>query len=257
MITSWILQKTSFLNYYTFQLIPILKRGCDIVRAVVTGANRGIGLAITKVLLGRGDTVFAGVRKVEAESLKELKGRYGDRLGVMRLDVSSESSIREFAEGLADETVDVLFNNAGVLYKDDMNNLDYEKVLYTIRVNTLGPLFLTRYLLDNLKKSERPVVVNTDSVLGSITTYSGTTSYSYSISKAALNMVTRILANDLRRYRIIVISIHPGWVRTDMGGPAAPVLPEDSASGIVKVVDSLDIENTGKFYDYTGREVPW
>jgi len=238
-------------------LIPILKRGCDIVRAVVTGANRGIGLAITKVLLGRGDTVFAGVRKVETESLKELKGRYGDRLRVMRLDVSSENSIKEFAEGLADETVDVLFNNAGVLYKDGMNNLDYEKVLYTIRVNTLGPLFLTRYLLDNLKKSERPVVVNTDSVLGSITTYSGTTSYSYSISKAALNMVTRILANDLRRYRIIVISIHPGWVRTDMGGPAAPVLPEDSASGIVKVVDSLDIENTGKFYDYTGREVPW
>jgi len=183
---------------------------------------------------------------VEAESLKELKGRYGDRLRVMRLDVSSESSIREFVEGLTDEAVDVLFNNAGVLYKDDMNNLDYEKVLYTIRVNTLGPLFLTRYLLDNLKKSESPVVVNTDSVLGSITTY-----YSYSISKAALNMVTRTLANDLRRYRIIVVSIHPGWVRTDMEGPAASVLPEDSASGIVKVVDSLDIENTGKFYDYT------
>ena len=227
------------------------------MRAVVTGANRGIGLAITKLLLERGDTVFAGVRKVEAKSLKGLKEKHGDRLRVIRLDVSSESSIKEFAEKLADETIDVLFNNAGVLYEDDINNLDYEKVLYTIKVNTLGPLFLTRYLLDNLKRSERPIVVNTDSVLGSITTYSGTTSYSYSISKAALNMVTRILASDLKKYGIIVISMHPGWVRTDMGGPAAPVLPEDSASGIVKVVDSLDIENTGKFYDYTGKEIPW
>jgi len=227
------------------------------VRAVVTGANRGIGLAITKILLERGDTVFAGVRKVEAKNLKELKERFGNRLKVIRLDVSHENSIKEFAERLANEVIDVLFNNAGVLYKDDMNSLDYEKFLYTIRVNTLGPLFLTKYLLDCLKRSERPVVVNTDSVLGSITTYSGTISYSYSVSKAALNMVTRILANDLRKYKIVVISIHPGWVKTDMGGPDAPVLPEDSASGIIKVVDSLNLEDTGKFYDYMGREIPW
>ena len=224
--------------------------------AVVSGANRGLGLALTRELLSRGYEVHVGVRKVDARSLKELDSEYGGRLHVHRLDVSDPDSIESFARELKGVGVDLLVNNAGVLFKDGLGNLDYEKFLYTIRVNTLGPMFLSNALLENLE-SKRGKIVNIDSVMGSISLHSGTHSYSYSVSKAALNMVTKVLATDLRGRGITVVSIHPGWVRTDMGGPGAPLLPEDSARGILNVVERLTITDSGKFFDYTGKELPW
>ncbi|MCD6449311.1 MAG: SDR family oxidoreductase [Thermotogaceae bacterium] len=226
------------------------------MRCVVTGANRGIGYAIAKNLLSQGHSVIAGVRNPEADSLKELKRLYDASFEVYKLDLADEASIKEFS-GNIEDPVDILFNNAGVLYRDSAETVEYEKVLYTIKVNTLGALFLTKYLIKNLTESGNPKVINTSSILGSISSFSGTTSVSYSVSKAALNMVTVSMANDLRKYNIIVISLHPGWVRTDMGGSAAPVLPDESAKGIINLAMGLTMKQSGRFFDYEGREIPW
>ena len=226
------------------------------MRAVVTGANRGIGLAITTLLLERGDEVVVGVRKTDAESLKKLKEEHGDRLNILHLDLSDPDSIEDFSNSV-EGVVDVLFNNAGVLFRDSLKSFDYEKFLYTLKVNTLGPFALSSGLLKNLRLSKRPRILNTSSIMGSITTFSGTHSVSYSVSKAALNMVTRAMAAELRSEGIVVVSVHPGWVRTDMGGSAAPVLPKESARGIVKLADGLTMEDSGKFFDYTLKEIPW
>ncbi len=225
--------------------------------AVVTGSNRGIGLAIVKELLKRGWSVIAATRKPQAESLKELKERYGEQLRIERIDVSDPRSIEEFSRSLKGQVVDVLFNNAGVLVKGDIFDTSYEDFLYTLKVNTLGPWYVARSLVDNLKKSKNPRILNTSSIMGSITTYSGTHSVSYTVSKAALNMVTKVMASQLRSYGIVVVSIHPGWVRTDMGGSAAPVLPEESAKGIADLSEKLTMSHTGRFFDYTGKEIAW
>ena len=221
------------------------------MRAVVTGANRGIGYALTRNLLERGYEVHVGVRNPDAESLKKLEGD----LHVHRLDVSDPGSIRSFADELSGVDIDLLINNAGVLFRDGLGNLEYEKFIYTLKVNTVGPLFLVDALLGNIKRGGK--IINIDSVMGSIALHSGTHSYSYSVSKAALNMVTKILAVDLKGKGRTVVSVHPGWVRTDMGGSNAPMEPEKSAEAILNLAEKLTISDTGKFFEYTGRELPW
>ncbi len=226
------------------------------MRSIVTGANRGIGLALTRELLIRGYEVHVGVRKVGAESLSSLKKEYPQSFHVHRLDVSDPRSIENFTSEIGELGIDLLINNAGVLHRDGLGNLDYEKFLYTLKVNTMGPMFLSNALVENIVKN-RGKIVNIDSLMGSISLHSTTRSYSYSVSKAALNMVTRLLATDLKEKGVIVVSIHPGWVRTDMGGSEAPLKPEDSARSILNVVEKLTITDSGKFFDRTGRELSW
>ncbi|ANQ54007.1 short-chain dehydrogenase [Thermosipho affectus] len=205
---------------------------------LITGANRGIGRALLLEAQRRGYTTIATMRN-------PVESAY-------YLDLSEKDSIDKFADELV-ETVDILINNAGVLYKDNFGNLDYENFIKTFKVNTLGALFLTEALYKRGKLRQGGKVVNISSVLGSIELTSGTNSFSYSLSKAALNMVTKLLSNKLKG--ISVISVHPGWVKTEMGGKEAPVLPNDSAKGILNVIE--EINDTGVFVDYTGKLLPW
>ncbi|MBT1248150.1 MULTISPECIES: SDR family oxidoreductase [unclassified Thermosipho (in: thermotogales)] len=205
---------------------------------LITGANRGIGRALLLEAQRRGYTIIATMRN-------PVEGAY-------YLDLSEKDSIDKFADELV-ETVDILINNAGVLYKDNFGNLDYENFIKTFKVNTLGALFLTEALYKRGRLRRGGKVVNISSVLGSIELTSGTTSFSYSLSKAALNMVTKLLSDKLKG--ISVISVHPGWVKTEMGGKEAPVSPNDSAKGILNVIE--EINDTGIFVDYTGKLLPW
>ncbi|OOC42632.1 SDR family oxidoreductase [Thermosipho sp. 1074] len=205
---------------------------------LITGANRGIGRALLLEAQRRGYTIIATMRN-------SVEGAY-------YLDLSEKDSIDKFADELV-ETVDILINNAGVLYKDNFGNLDYENFIKTFKVNTLGALFLTEALYKRGRLRRGGKVVNISSVLGSIELTSGTTSFSYSLSKAALNMVTKLLSDKLKG--ISVISVHPGWVKTEMGGKEAPVSPNDSAKGILNVIE--EINDTGIFVDYTGKLLPW
>jgi len=189
----------------------------------------------------------------------ELKSRYTENLHLFKLDVTKENMIGEIAKKIPVERIDILINNAGVLDRtNSFGSLNFEEILQVINTNTLGPLKVTQALLPFLFRSSKPRIVNVSSIMGSISdTYNGGSSYGYKISKAALNMVTRMLAGDLRGYGIIVVSVHPGWVRTDMGGPGAPVTPEESVRGLIKVIENLKIEDSGSFIEYTGNKLNW
>jgi len=226
----------------------------------ITGTSRGIGLEFTKQLLKKGDIVLAGLRRPEnPPELMKLKSRYSEHLHLFKLDVTKENMINEVAKKIPVERIDVLINNAGILDRtNSFGSLNFEEILKVINTNTLGPLRMTQALFPFLLKSSKPRIVNVSSIMGSISdTYGGGSSYGYKISKAALNMVTRMLAGDLRSYGIIVVSVHPGWVRTDMGGPGAPVTPEESVKGLIKVIENLKIEDSGSFIEYTGHKLNW
>ncbi|MEJ5258316.1 MAG: SDR family oxidoreductase [Fervidobacterium sp.] len=211
---------------------------------VITGANRGIGLAITKQLLEEGEKVTAGIRT--SMPIEHVN------LTVLRVDTSNPVSISEFAEKINDP-IDVLINNAGILIEERFPDVTEEGMLLSFKVNTMGPYMLIQECFKLNKLKDGAKIVNISSILGSITNTGGTTSVPYSISKAALNMVTKLMAHKLKN--MYVISMHPGWVKTDMGGENAPILPEDSASGIISIIRKLN--KTGVFLDYQGNTIEW
>lgn len=230
-------------------------------RVLITGSNRGIGLALARESLARGDRVFATCRHPdEADDLHTLATKHPKRLTVLRLDVKDEETIEASIEGVEsqEDGLDLLINNAGINPSGERpGRLDAETMLHTFHVNVVGPMMVAQATLDLLRGGDDPKIVNVSSRLGSLTQKSSGGTYSYSSSKAALNMLTRILAFDLRPDGIVVLAMHPGWVHTDMGGSSAPVAPAESAQGILRVADELTMSDTGAFYTYQGREVPW
>jgi NAD(P)-dependent dehydrogenase (short-subunit alcohol dehydrogenase family) len=230
-------------------------------RVLITGSNRGIGLALARESLARGDRVFATCRDPdEAAELHALAAEHGDRLTILRLDVTEEETIETSVEAVQAEEdgLELLINNAGISPSGErLGRLHAETMLHTFHVNAVGPMMVAQNYLDLLRSGDDPKILNISSRLGSLTLKSSGGRYSYCSSKAALNMLTRALAFDLRSDDIAVLTMHPGWVRTDMGGSGAPVEPSESARGILRVADELTMSDTGGFYTYQGREVPW
>lgn len=232
---------------------------------VITGANRGIGLELTKQLVRKKYKVIATCRKPEkAEELRKIKKQNEEYIDIIQLDVTDKESREKAVEEIEKITskVDVLINNAGIIAGGTRRNIPFgelykEDFVKVFKTNSIAPVLLTEKLFNLLQKAEKPRVVNISSQMGSITLKSYGGEYSYSASKAALNMFTKLMANDLRSQNIIVISMHPGWVKTDMGGPAAPITPEESAKGIINVIEKLSLPDSGKFFDYLGHELPW
>lgn len=220
---------------------------------VVTACNRGLGLEFARQLSGRGDRVIATAR--DPESATELK-----RLDVevVQLDVAAAASVDRLAAALGEESVDVLINNAGVgVHSTPLEELDFAEMEDFFAINSIGPLRVTRALLPALRRGADKTIVNVTSRMGSIEDNSSGAAYSYRASKAALNMVTRSLAVDLGPEGFTCAVLHPGWVMTDMGGGSAPVAPEDSIAGMLRVIAALSAEDNGEFYDFTGARVPW
>jgi NAD(P)-dependent dehydrogenase (short-subunit alcohol dehydrogenase family) len=228
---------------------------------VVTGANRGLGLELARVYAGRGDRVIAGCRNPAATS--EL-GHLTEHLHA--LDMGDEQSIVAFVEAVGDQPVDIVVNNAGI----DARNLgasDSERDVLTqtprqlmgqIEVNAVGPWLLSRSLLPQLRRSSRPRIVNITSQIGSMEVSQRIgRDVGYAASKAALNMITVKLAVRLRDEGIIAVMIHPGFLRTDMGGAAATMGPDESARHIADTVDGLTIDDTGSFRRWDGAVHPW
>ncbi|AKF79938.1 Short-chain dehydrogenase [Myxococcus fulvus] len=229
------------------------------MRYVITGASRGIGYEFVQQLLERGDIVDAGVRTEEGRRrLESLKHDCAGRLRIHALDVADEASVRDFADEVLREPVDVLINNAGVpgLWCA-LTDVDYADVVRTFAVNALGPLRVTSALLPGLLRGRSRKVAYVTSRMGSLSSNSDGGAYAYRMSKVALNMGVRNLSNDLRAQGIVPVLLHPGWVRTDMGGPDAPLPPRDSVRGMLNVIDELRAEHSGRFFDYQGAEVPW
>jgi NAD(P)-dependent dehydrogenase (short-subunit alcohol dehydrogenase family) len=229
------------------------------LHCLVTGANRGIGLAFVGRLLARGDRVVASCRHPgKATALNTLAGEYPGRLHVLPLDVADAKSRAELVRELplVGGRIDLLINNAGVLHSGErFGALSAAHLEDSFRTNAAGPLLLTEALAPTL--SDGGCVANVSSQLGSIanTTRFGTPSYN--ISKAAQNMATVLLAHALHDRAIKVVALHPGWVQTDMGGAGAQITVEESVDGLLRVLDGLSPADSGRFLDWRGETLPW
>ncbi len=223
---------------------------------LITGSNRGIGLALARTYAAEGWRVVAACRSPErSTALRALDGT----VDLLPLDVADESAIADCARHLNDVPIDVLIHNAGLFNPKpgDLQTIDRIGWEQSFRVNVMAPVFLSRSLLTNLERSDRKVIAAVSSTLGSIAENTSGGMYAYRSTKAALNMAMRSLAHDVKSRGITVVSLHPGWVRTDMGGAGAPLSPSDSASGLKSVIGRLSLAESGQFFDYRGRELPW
>jgi NAD(P)-dependent dehydrogenase (short-subunit alcohol dehydrogenase family) len=227
------------------------------MRFVITGANRGIGLELARQVAARGDFVEAGARDPGAAAeLQVIAEREPARVRVHTCDVASDTSVRAFASSVGDVAVDVLINNAGVKgERRPLAEVDLEDALRTFDTNALGPLRVTRAFLANLRRGDGKRVVHMTSALASITDNTTGDAYAYRMSKAALNMASRSMAVDLRGEGILSVVLSPGWVKTDMGGPRAPLSVEESVRGMLGIIDRLTLEQSGLFFDYQGLAI--
>ena len=221
---------------------------------LITGANRGIGLALLRGFAADGWRIHACCR--QPDKAKELKAVEGD-IRLHRVDVTDGLRVAGLARGLADEAIDLLINNAGIFGpRTGFAQTDYDDWLKVLSVNTLAPLRLVERFVEHVGRSERKLVVNVSSRMGSISQNSGG-AYIYRSSKAALNAVTKALSADLAGRGITVVAVHPGWVQTDMGGAGADIPVETSAAGLRQVIDGLTPKDSGRFLNYDGEEIPW
>jgi NAD(P)-dependent dehydrogenase (short-subunit alcohol dehydrogenase family) len=218
-------------------------------------------LELTRQILARGDRVFAGCRSPDrASDLEELAAKYPGMLTILPLEVTNEESIARCAAIVAAEAeaLDVLFNNAAINMGDEnLSDVRPDDLLKTLHVNAIGPILVAQGFVPLLKKSSDPKIINISSEAGSISKMRAFRGYGYYGSKAAENMYTRSLAWDPDTEGITIIAIHPGWVRTEMGGEDADISPEESAAGIIKVTDWLTAADNGKFYTWEGFDYPW
>ncbi|MFW5992034.1 MAG: SDR family NAD(P)-dependent oxidoreductase [Halanaerobiaceae bacterium] len=235
------------------------------LKGYVTGADRGLGLALTETLLKNDYIVYAGRYMEDWKELDELKEEYGDWLNIIPLDVSSKKSVEEAASKIksATSSLDLLINNAGI-YQDRSGNifedLYYDDMIKMYEVNTLGPLKVTRSVVDLLVEGRQKMLVNISSEAGSVGDCWRKEEFGYCMSKAALNKQSAILQNHLGDYGIKVLAIHPGYLKSYMSGEKnydADIEPEESAENIFKLLNSKTEIDAPMYYDYLGNQFPW
>jgi NAD(P)-dependent dehydrogenase (short-subunit alcohol dehydrogenase family) len=234
---------------------------------LITGANRGLGLDLTRRFAAEGWKIHACCRNPgRADALNALAAAHD--VSVHALDVADFGQIETLKATIGNEAIDVLFNNAGIMGTDqkpvDRNDadqrfdtLDESEWMTVMRVNTLAPMRMCEVFVDNVAASDRRQMVHMSSIVGSIASNQSGLWYHYSTSKTALNMVMRSMAADLRERGITVVSLHPGWTQTDMGGPGAALTIEESVGGMVEVVRKLTPADSGRFIAWNGEDVPW
>lgn len=225
----------------------------------ITGANRGIGLELVKVFAAKGWRVLACCRHPEGAAELQSLAAAASGVTIHRLEVTDAGQIAALATELAGTPIDILLNNAGIKGPEQQGfgQSDETGWLETFRVNTIAPMRLTEAFIEQVAASERRIVATMGSVMGSIAENTSGDSYAYRTSKAAVHMLMKGLAVDLAARGILTVSLHPGWVRTSMGGDSAPVAPADSAAGLAEVLLGLSKEQSGGLYDFEGQERPW
>lgn len=228
---------------------------------LVTGSNRGLGLEWVRQYARLGWRVYATCRfPGQADELQQLAERH-DTISIHQLDVTYPDHIQQLAEDLQDDPLDILVNNAGVYYerwgKDKLGTIDYEAWLDTLKVNTLGVVRVTEALRSNLARSQKRLAVAISSTMGSIEDTTTPNDYAYRSSKAALNTVMKGLVYELEPLGIGVLLVHPGWVRTRMGGSGGTFSVEESVNNMRKLVEGFKSADSGRFYRYDGTIIPW
>jgi NAD(P)-dependent dehydrogenase (short-subunit alcohol dehydrogenase family) len=227
---------------------------------LITGANRGLGFEFASQYSAEGWRVFAACRNPDAASkLRCLAQDTGGMLNVIAMDVTDAQSVRNAATQLKDVAIDVLINSAGIAGASGQKtgNVDYQSWAHVLDVNTMGPLRVLESFSDHIARSERKLVITITSGMGSLADNKSGGSIAYRSSKAAVNMVMRSAAIDLAPRGITCVLVNPGWVRTDMGGPKAPLSPQESVTAMRRLIETFGPNQSGKFYNHDGREYPW
>ncbi len=226
---------------------------------LITGTNRGLGLEFATQCLERGDRVLATCRDLAAaEALRSLKSKH-EGLDIRQLDVASHQSMQEFAQGLEGVAIDIFINNAGVYGPPSVKfgDIDGQTWASVLQVNSIAPLILTQLIMPNLREGNDKKLLYLSSKMGSIKDNGGGGSYIYRSSKTALNSAVKSLAIDLDGEGFKVALLHPGWVLTDMGGPNALIDTKTSVTGMMQLIDKLDKQLSGNFFNYDGSIIPW
>lgn len=227
---------------------------------LITGANRGIGLEFARQYAGVGWRVFACCRRPrDAAELQSLSTGSSGLVTVHELDVTRADQIKAMVEVLGHTAIDILINNAGIYGQTDANfgNTDESRWLETFRVNAIAPIKMMEAFVDAVAISKRKLIASITSRMGSIADNTSGGSYVYRSSKAALNAVAKSAANDLKDRGVTVVVLHPGWVRTDMGGPNGAMGAEQSVAKMRVLLDRLTIAQSGKFFSFDGSSIPW
>lgn len=225
---------------------------------LITGASKGLGLVLVEKFLLKDYIVIATYRK-DKEFLANINHQ---NLTLFQMDVSEELSVKKCFEEVSKfyKSIDILINNAAVYLEGKkptppITEIDIEKAMLTYNVNSLGPLRVLKYFYPLVIKGQDRLIVNISSEAGSIADCWRDREFGYCMSKAALNMLTKILSNYGKKDSVKVYSVHPGWMRTDMGGSDADISPEEAAEGIVNFV--LSEHPSHEFYDYKGNPMKW
>ncbi len=224
---------------------------------LITGTNRGIGLEFTQQYAADGWNVITCCREPQsAGALQALANTYKN-IEIVTLDVADFVQIDAVALQLKDHKIDVLINNAGVYPDSSLGNLNYDDWASAFKINSMAPLKMVEAFMPHIVNSRLKKVATLSSKMGSIDDNSGGGSYIYRSSKTAVNMVMKSLAIDVKTNGVSVVTLHPGWVKTDMGGPNGLVNTQTSVTGLRKVIADLSLANSGKFIAYDGKEIAW
>jgi NAD(P)-dependent dehydrogenase (short-subunit alcohol dehydrogenase family) len=233
---------------------------------LITGANRGLGLELARQYADDGWRVLACARHPDAAALETLAAKH-HAVSCHALEVTDGDSVGALASALQGTAVDVLLNVAGVMHRrvetpdgasrSALGPLDYDDWARVLAINVIGQARVAEALLDNVAASDQKKIVTLSSELGSVGANKTGGLYAYRSSKAAVNAMMKSMAIDLAPRGIIAVPMHPGWVRTDMGGPKAPLSAEESASGMRRVIAGLTPADSGRFLQWDGKELPW
>ncbi len=226
---------------------------------LITGANRGLGFGFVEKYLGKNVHVVCTTRDIpSSKDLLAIKERFPNNLEIFELDLLKETAGGTLANLIGDRPIDILINNAGVSSTNQhLEAVSPKPWLEVLKVNLIAPLIVTQSIINNVKRGSEKKIYFLSSQLGSIGDNTSGGMYIYRSSKAGLNQLVKSLSVDLKSQGITVVSLHPGWVKTDMGGPNAPVSIDESIEGMMKVIDTTNIRDTGRFLNYDGKELPW
>jgi NAD(P)-dependent dehydrogenase (short-subunit alcohol dehydrogenase family) len=242
------------------ELYHLKKRRSMTQQVLISGSNRGIGLAFVQQYLEFDAHIFATCRDPQnADALQQLQKQYPTKISILKLEITDTSNVAQVVKSISKQTrkIDVLINNAAIQSKQDVfGKLSLDEMTEVFRVNVAASVYLAQQAMPLIEKSEGGKIINISSTMGSIGLSSGG-SISYSASKTAINMFSKSMAVATKEQGAIVVALDPGWNRTDMGSDAAPLDPNDSTKDMIALINAFTMEDSGKYYRYSGEELPW
>jgi len=223
----------------------------------ITGANRGLGLEFVKEFSKIDYEVIATCRDPNSSSDLTTLAQSSLKIQLHQLDVSNTKNIQDLSKHLKNKPIDILINNAGIYRSGSFNSVNKDSWVESFITNTIGPYEVIEHFLPNVLQGREKKVISITSKMGSIDDNTSGGSYIYRSSKTALNSMMRSLTHDLKTHDIATMTLHPGWVRTDMGGPGGWIDVKESVSGMIDQILNLLIQNTGQYIDYDGKPIKW